>query len=396
MLALRTLDNIDVADKRVLLRVDLNVPLRGGDVTDATRIGRILPTLREITSKGGKVILLSHFGRPRGRDPESSLRPIAAAVASALRLPVAFCEDCIGREVRHAISKLTTGTVLLLENTRFYPEEERNDPLFAQALAGNGDLFVSDAFSAAHRAHASTVGLAHVLPAYAGRAMQAEIEALQTALEKPERPVTALIGGSKISTKLPILKNLIGRVDNLIIGGAMASTFLLANGASVGQSLVERDLAGSARELLSLAQAGDCKIVLPLDAVCARELRSCAQTATFPACRIPDDHMVLDVGPRSQDLFSSIIASSRTLLWNGPLGAFETPPFDQGTFALAQYVAELTQSGKLTTVAGGGDTIAALNAAGVTERFTHASTAGGAFLEWLEGRTLAGVAVLMR
>lgn len=393
---LSTLDEAQIAGKRVLLRVDFNVPIEQGKVKDATRIDRTLPTLREIAWRGAKVIVLSHLGRPQGRDPKASLRPVAAAMASALGRQVAFCDDCVGDDAMRAAHALAAGEVLLLENTRFHPGEEQNNAEFAKALAANGEIFVNDAFSASHRAHASTEGLARILPAYAGRAMQAEIEALRTALVDPEKPVTAIVGGSKISTKLPILKNLVSRVDNLIVGGAMACTFLLARGAEVGRSLVEHDLAGRAREILSLAQAGGCKIVLPVDAACARQLRANSDATIQSVEGIPAELMILDIGPQSTAQISEILARSRTLLWNGPLGAFETAPFDKATVAVARLAAELTQRGHLNTVAGGGDTVAALNAAGVTDQFTYVSTAGGAFLEWLEGRPLPGVAVLMR
>ncbi len=392
---LRTLDDVDVTGKRVLVRVDLNVPLEGGTVRDATRIDRAEPTLREILARGGTVILLSHFGRPKGREPEASLRPVGAAVAAALGQAVAFCDDCIGGEVKRALAGLGSGRVLLLENTRFYPGEERNDPQFARALAASGDVFVNDAFSAAHRAHASTEGLARLLPACAGRAMQVEIEALESVLEKPERPVVAVVGGAKVSTKLPILKHMLGKVDHLVIGGAMANTFLLAQGIAVGKSLAEPALVSQASERMARARAKGCHIVLPVDAVCAPKLEAGVATVTADIGAVPADQMMLDAGPATIERLSGLLASARTLLWNGPLGAFETAPFGRATFALAQEAGRLTADGRLKSVAGGGDTVAALHAAGAADRFTYVSTAGGAFLEWLEGRVLPGVAVLM-
>lgn len=392
---LRTIDQADLVGKRVLVRVDLNVPIENGRVSDTTRIDRILPTIREITSKGGKAILLSHFGRPQGRDAENSLQPVAGAVADGLGSGVLFHQDCIGDGVRSAVDRLANGAVMVLENTRFHSGEVENCPAFAKALAANADVYVNDAFSVAHRAHASTEGVARLLPAYAGRAMQAEIEALLAALENPKHPVAALVGGAKISTKLPILQHLVGKVDYLIVGGAMANTFLLAWGLEVGRSLVEPKLVCAARDVTKLAASRNCKIVLPVDVVCAQALEQDAPSTTFEATRVPPDQMVLDVGPKTIEALSEIIDSSRTLLWNGPLGAFETRPFQRGTTAVARIAAEATKRGRIITVAGGGDTVAALNAAGVSDRFTYLSTAGGAFLEWLEGRTLPGVAALM-
>lgn len=392
---LRTIDQADLVGKRVLVRVDLNVPIENGRVSDKTRIDRVLPTIREITSKGGKAILLSHFGRPQGRDAKDSLEPVAGAVADRLGSAVLFHQDCIGDGVRSAVDRLANGAVMVLENTRFHRGEVENCPAFAKALAANGDIYVNDAFSVAHRAHASTEGVARLLPAYAGRAMQAEIEALLAALEDPKHPVAALVGGAKISTKLPILQHLVGKVDYLIVGGAMANTFLLAWGLEVGRSLVEPKLVCAARDVTKLAASRNRKIVLPIDVVCAQKLEQDAPSTTFEATRVPPDQMVLDVGPKTIEALSEIIGSSRTLLWNGPLGAFETRPFQRGTTAVARIAAEATKRGQLITVAGGGDTVAALNAAGVSDRFTYLSTAGGAFLEWLEGRTLPGVATLM-
>ncbi|MFL5073046.1 MAG: phosphoglycerate kinase, partial [Xanthobacteraceae bacterium] len=378
----------------VLLRVDLNVPVENGIVTDATRIERVAPGITEIADKGGKVILLSHFGRPKGRDPKYSLKPVAAEVARVVGRPVAFAEDCIGPKAETAVAAMRTGDILCLENTRFYKEEEKNDAGFVAKLAALGDIYVNDAFSAAHRAHATTEGLAHKLPAYAGRAMQAELEALTTALQAPARPLAAIVGGAKVSTKLDLLGNLITKVDSLIIGGAMANTFLLAQGTPVGNSLAERELADTARDILVKAKAKDCDVVLPVDAVVAPRLEAHAPSRTVDVIQVGSDDMILDIGPRSVEHVVSLLARTKTLVWNGPLGAFEVEPFDTGTVEVAEAAAELTSAGKLVTVAGGGDTVAALNAAGVTARLTYVSTAGGAFLEWLEGKPLPGVEVL--
>jgi phosphoglycerate kinase len=390
----RTLDDADVNNKRVLLRVDLNVPMENGKVSDATRIERTAPTIIEIADKGGKVILLSHFGRPKGRNPKDSLKPVAAAVADVIGRPVAFAEDCVGAQAEAAVKGMEPGAILCLENTRFHAGEEKNDPAFVAALAQLGDLWVNDAFSAAHRAHASTEGLGHALPAYAGRSMQAELDALQKALEAPQRPVAAIVGGAKISTKLDLLGNLIAKVNVLIIGGAMANTFLAAHGKTVGKSLCEHELAGTAREILAKAQARDCEIVLPVDVVVAQKFEAHAPSRAIDVDHVGADEMILDIGPRSIEHVVSVLARSKTLVWNGPFGAFELEPFDNGTVAVAEAAAELTQAGHLVSVAGGGDTVAALNAAGVTERFTYVSTAGGAFLEWLEGKPLPGVEIL--
>jgi phosphoglycerate kinase len=394
MLRFRTLDQADVKGKRVLTRVDLNVPMENGKVSDATRIERVAPTIREIAGKGGKVILLSHFGRPKGRDPKQSLRPVAAAVAEVIGRPVAFAEDCVGEQAEAAIAKLGPGEVLLLENTRFHAGEEKNDRSFARELAALGDIYVNDGFSAAHRAHASTEGIAHELPAYAGRSMQAELDALSKALEAPQRPVAAIVGGAKVSSKLELLGNLIAKVDVLIIGGGMANTFLAALGKDVGKSLAERDLAGTARDILAKAEARDCEIVLPVDAVVAQKFEANAPSRVVPVDAVGPDDMILDIGPRSVEHVVSVLARVKTLLWNGPFGAFELEPFDTGTVEVAEAAAELTAAGKLVTVAGGGDTVAALNAAGATGRLTYVSTAGGAFLEWLEGKSLPGVEIL--
>jgi phosphoglycerate kinase len=389
-----TLDQADVNGKRVLVRVDLNVPMDAGKVTDATRIERVKPTIIEIADKGGKVILLSHFGRPKGRDPKASLRPVAEALAEVIGRPVAFVDKCVGPKAEQAIAAMRPGGILCLENTRFHPEEEKNEAGFVARLAALGDLYVNDAFSAAHRAHASTEGIAHKLPAYAGRGMQAELRALAQALDAPERPVAAIVGGAKISTKLDLLGNLINRVDALIIGGGMANTFLAAQGKPVGKSLAEHDLAGTARDTLAKAQAAKCEIVLPIDAVVARKFEANAPSRAISVDDVAPDDMILDIGPRSIEHAISVLARTRTLLWNGPFGAFELEPFDNGTVEVAEAAAELTQAGKLVSIAGGGDTVAALNAAGVAERFSYISTAGGAFLEWLEGKTLPGVEAL--
>jgi phosphoglycerate kinase len=394
MKSFRTLDDIDVKNKRVLVRVDLNVPTEAGKVTDATRIERQAPTINEIADKGGKAILLSHFGRPKGVDPSQSLRPVAQEVARVLGRPVAFAEDCIGEKAAEAVARMQPGDILCLENTRFHKGEEKNDQAFVAELAKLGDIWVNDAFSAAHRAHASTEGLGHVLPAYAGRSMQAELDALSKALDAPERPVAAIVGGAKVSTKLDLLGNLISRVNVLIIGGGMANTFLVAQGKNVGKSLAERDLADTARDILAKAKTQNCEIVLPIDAVAAKEFKANAPSRAVSVDAVADDEMILDIGPKSIEHAVSVLGRIKTLVWNGPFGAFEMEPFDNGTVEAAEAAAELTAAGKLVSVAGGGDTVAALNAAGVTERFTYVSTAGGAFLEWMEGKALPGVEVL--
>lgn len=390
----RTLDQTDVKNKRVLLRLDLNVPVDNGKVSDATRIERAAPTIIELAMKGAKVILLSHFGRPKGRDPKQSLRPVAEETARLLKRPIAFADDCIGAPAEAAIAKMKAGDVLCLENTRFHKEEEKNEPGFIAALASLGDIFVNDAFSAAHRAHASTAGLASKLPAYAGRSLQAEIEALAKALDTPQRPVTAIVGGAKISTKLDLLGNLLAKVDTLIIGGAMANTFLLAQGKAVGKSLAERDLVATAQDIMAKAKSLGKDIVLPVDVVVAEKFEAHAPSRAVNIDQVGGGDMILDIGPRSIEHVVSVLARSKTLVWNGPFGAFEMEPFDTGTIEVAEAAAELTESGKLVTIAGGGDTVAALNAAGVANRFTYVSTAGGAFLEWLEGKALPGIEVL--
>jgi len=394
MTAVRTLDHVDVKGKRVLVRVDLNVPVENGVVTDATRIERAAPAITEIADKGGKVILLSHFGRPKGRDATHSLKPVAAEVSRIIKRPVKFVDDCIGEKAEKAVAAMKPGDIVCLENTRFYPGEEKNDPEFVAQLAKLGDIWVNDAFSAAHRAHASTEGLGHKLPAYAGRTMQAELDALGRALDRPERPVAAIVGGAKISTKLDLLGNLLKKVEVLIIGGAMANTFLLGLGKNIGKSLVEKDLADTANKIMADAKAAKREIVLPVDVVVAQKFEANAPSRVVDVPDVGPGDMILDIGPRSVEYAVSVLARCKTLVWNGPFGAFEMEPFDTGTIEVAEAAAELTQAGRLVTVAGGGDTVAALNAAGVTDRLTYVSTAGGAFLEWLEGKALPGVEVL--
>jgi phosphoglycerate kinase len=390
----RTLDDVDVKGKRVLLRVDLNVPMEGGRVTDATRLERVAPTITEISNKGGKAILLAHFGRPKGRDPTDSLKPVAAALSHVVGKPVAFAEDCVGDVARKAIAAMTDGDILCLENTRFHKEEENNDPAFAAELAKLGDIWVNDAFSAAHRAHASTEGLGHILPAFAGRTMQAELDALAKALEAPAKPVIAIIGGAKVSTKIDLLENLVSKVDALVIGGGMANTFLHAQGVGIGKSLAEKDLAATALRIVGKAEAANCAIILPVDAVVAFHFAANAPSQAYGLDAIPPDGMILDVGPQSVARIHAAIDDAATLVWNGPLGAFEMTPFDRGTVAAAKHAARRTKAKKLISVAGGGDTVAALNQAGVAGDFTYVSTAGGAFLEWMEGKPLPGVEVL--
>lgn len=389
-----TLDEANVRDKRVLVRVDLNVPVENGKVADTTRIERVAPTIKEIADKGGKVILLSHFGRPKGPDPTQSLKPLVPAIAAVLKRPVAFAEDCIGEKAAAAVNAMKPGDVLCLENTRFHPGEIRNDPEFVAQLAALGDVFVDDAFSAAHRAHASVEGVARSLPSYAGRSMQHELEALTKVLHTPVRPLAAIVGGAKVSTKLDLLANLLVKVDILIIGGGMANTFLAARGHSVGKSLCETDLLPTAREIMDRVKAKSREMVLPIDAVVAKQFAANAPSRVVGVDSVGDDEMVLDIGPRSIEHVCSVLARVKTLVWNGPFGAFELEPFDTGTVEIAEAAAELTAAGKIVTVAGGGDTVAALNAAGAADRFTYVSTAGGAFLEWLEGKSLPGVEVL--
>ena len=398
MAAFKTLDDIgDVRGKRVLVRVDLNVPMADLKVTDDTRFRATVPTVTELSDKGAKVLLLAHFGRPKGiRAPDQSLALITIAYGHVLKRQVRFIEDCVGPGAADAIAKMEPGEVAMLENTRFHPGEEGNDPDLARAMGDLGDFYVNDAFSAAHRAHASTEGLARILPAYAGRAMEAELKALEKALGNPERPVAAVVGGAKVSTKLDVLNHLVTKVDHLIIGGGMANTFLAARGVTVGKSLAERDLASTALQILGTAERANCTVHLPYDVVVATEfapnppsLRTCNVHEVAP------DEMILDIGPSATEALGDVLKTCRTLVWNGPLGAFETPPFDAATVALARTAAALTQGGGLVSVAGGGDTVAALNQAGVADDFTFVSTAGGAFLEWMEGKTLPGVAALI-
>ncbi|TAA64934.1 phosphoglycerate kinase [Shinella sp. JR1-6] len=392
----KTLDNLtDIAGKRVLVRVDLNVPVKDGKVTDATRIERVAPTIRELSEKGAKVILLAHFGRPKGEVvADMSLEQILPAVNDVLGRKVGFAADCIGEPAATAIAALANGDILLLENTRFHKGEEKNSPDFTAALAASGDIYVNDAFSAAHRAHSSTEGLAHLLPAYAGRTMQAELEALEKGLGNPARPVVAIVGGAKVSTKIDLLMNLVKKVDALVIGGGMANTFLAARGTNVGKSLCEHDLADTAKQIMIEAATATCAIVLPEDGVVAREFKANAENEVVDVSAIPADAMMLDVGPKTIEAVNAWISRASTLVWNGPLGAFEIAPFDTATVAAAKHAAARTKEGALVSVAGGGDTVAALNHAGVADDFTYVSTAGGAFLEWMEGKPLPGVDIL--
>ena len=393
----KTIDDMDLDGKVVLVRVDINVPVENGQVTDATRIEKIVPTVKDIQSKGGIPVLLAHFDRPKGQKvPAMSLAQLLPALEKALGQPVKFSEETIGGPAKRAVADLKAGEILLLENTRFYPGEEANDATFAASVAALGQVYVNDAFSAAHRAHASTEGIAKLLPSAAGRLMEAELKALDAALGAPERPVVAIVGGAKVSTKLELLTNLIEKVDHLVIGGGMANTFLVAKGIEVGKSLAERDMADTAREILAKSATTGCTIHLPVDIVVAREFKAHAATETLPADQCPEDAMILDAGPATVAAIAQVFEASRTLIWNGPLGAFEIPPFDMATNAAANAAAALTKAGKLVTVAGGGDTVAALNKAGVADDFTYISTAGGAFLEWMEGKELPGVAALMQ
>jgi phosphoglycerate kinase len=392
----RTLDDVDVKGKRVLLRVDLNVPTEKGRVTDTTRLERVAPTITELSDKGGKVILLAHFGRPKGRDEKESLKPVADELSRVIKRPVGFAADCVGEVAQKAIDAMKDGDILCLENTRFHKEEEKNDPAFVAEMAKLGDIWVNDAFSAAHRAHASTEGLGHKLPAYAGRTMQAELDALNKALDAPTKPVIAIIGGAKVSTKIDLLENLVGKVDALVIGGGMANTFLHAQGINVGKSLAEKDLAATALRIMEKADGANCAIILPVDAVVASQFAANAPSHAYGLDAIPADGMILDVGPQSTARIHAAIDDAATLVWNGPLGAFEMTPFDRGTMVAAKHAAERTKGKKLISVAGGGDTVAALNQAGVASDFTYVSTAGGAFLEWMEGKPLPGVEVLKK
>ena len=395
MTAFRTLDALDAKGRRVLVRVDFNVPMQDGEITDVTRIERGLPTIRELADKGARVVVLAHFGRPKGvAEPSMSLKAVASAVGEALGQDVAFASDCIGPVAAGAVQELQPGGVLVLENLRFHAGEEKNDPAFAQALADLGDVYVNDAFSCSHRAHASVVGVAERLPAFAGRLLQAEIEALDEALGGAARPAAALIGGSKVSTKLDVLGLILDKVDIVVIGGGMANTFLHAKGQPIGKSLAEKEMAPKAREIMGKAKAKGVEIVLPVDAMVAREFKPNPETRICAIDEVEDDEMILDIGPHSAEAVARRLEEARTLLWNGPMGAFEVPPFDEGTNRVARAAADLTEAKGLKTVAGGGDTVAALVHAGVLERFSYVSTAGGAFLEYLEGKVLPGIAAL--
>jgi phosphoglycerate kinase len=395
MTAFKTIDDMDLQGRRVLVRADLNVPMRDGNVSDTTRIDRTVPTLEDLIKKGAKVIVISHFGRPKGqRVPEMSLKPVAAALEKAAGRHVVFGSDCVGEAAEKAIAKAGPDDIVVLENLRYYAEEEKNDAAFSDKLAQLADVYVNDAFSCAHRAHASTEGIARRLPTAVGRLMQAELDALGRALEKPTHPVAAVVGGAKISTKMAVLGHLARKVDQLIIGGGMANTFLFAQGCDVGKSLCEKDMAEDARKIMEEAGAAGCEVVLPIDAVVAAEFAAGAANETVPVGSVPADKMILDVGPATVDDLKARLASCKTLVWNGPLGAFEISPFDLGTNAVAREAARLTAEGALVSVAGGGDTVAALANAGVVDAFSYVSTAGGAFLEWLEGQTLPGVAAL--
>lgn len=391
----RTIDDLDVAGKRVLVRADFNVPMKDGVVTSTTRIERQAPTITDLVAKGAKVIVCSHFDRPKGKVvPSMSLKPVAEPLAKIIGKPVSFAEDCVGPVAEAAVAKMSNGDVLLLENTRFHAGEEKNDPELAKGLAALADVYVNDAFSSAHRAHASTEGVAHLLPNAAGRSMQAELTALSKALEEPVRPVMAVVGGAKISSKIGVLENLLKRVDILVIGGAMANTFLAAQGVKVGKSLKEDDQFPTALKVLEAAKAAGKKVVLPVDAALAKEFKAGADCRIASVNDIHDDEMMLDVGPASVEEFKAVLATTKTVVWNGPFGAFEIPPFDAGTVGASTAVAEATQAGKLLSVAGGGDTVSALNTAKVADKFSYVSTAGGAFLEWLEGLELPGVVAL--
>lgn len=394
---LKTTQGVDVKDKRVLVRADLNVPVKDGKVTDATRLERLVAGLKDLSNRGAKVIVISHFGRPKsGPEAEFSLKPVAESLSKLVGKPIAFGPDCIGAAAQGTISAMKGGDIAVLENLRFHKGEEKNDAAFAAELAKLGDIFVGDAFSCAHRAHASTEGLTHHLPSYAGPLLMEEITALRTALEKPQRPTAALVGGMKVSTKIEVLTNLVAKVDKLIIGGGMANTFLQSMGVMTGQSITEPDYHSTAREIMAEAKLKGCEIILPVDAIIADGFKEGVETKIVGIREVPFDKMILDVGPKSVEIVNKMLEDCKTILWNGPMGAFEIRAFAGGTFAVAKKVAELTKAGKLVSVAGGGDTVAALNAAGVTDDFTYVSTAGGAFLEWLEGRELPGVAALAK
>lgn len=389
-----TLDDLSPKGKTVLMRADLNVPMQDGKVSDATRLERLVPTLQELSKKGARIVLLSHFGRPKAKDPALSLAPIGKALAALLGRTVTFVDDCIGDAPKAAIAKMQDGDIALLENVRFYAEEEKDDAGFAQKIASLGDIYVNDAFSCAHRAHATTHGIAKLLPAYAGRLMEAELNALGHALESPQRPVVAIVGGAKISTKIDLLNNLVTKIDVLVLGGGMANTFMAALDQPVGKSLCERDMKEQALKIMQTARNHNCRVVLPVDAVVAKEFKPNPPVQNIAVENVHDDQMMLDIGKETVAILGNVVTAAKTVLWNGPMGAFETPPFDQGTSALAKKVAELTQQKKLISVAGGGDTVSALAHAGVEDKMTYVSTAGGAFLEWLEGKTLPGVQVL--
>jgi phosphoglycerate kinase len=393
---LKTTAGLDVNAKRVLVRADLNVPVKDRKVTDITRLERLVPGLADLMGRGARVVVISHFGRPKGTDPQFSLQPVADALSRLVGRPVVFGQDCVGEPAERTVAALLPGHVAVLENLRFHPGEEKNDPAFAKRLAALGDIFVSDAFSTAHRAHASTDAITRLLPSYAGPLMMEEISALRSVLDKPKRPVAAVIGGAKVSTKIPVLTNLAAKVDKLIIGGGMANTFLLAQGVGIGRSLAEPGFVGTAREIMHAAKARSCEIVLPADVVVAAKFEAGAPSSVCPVLETPPEQMILDVGPKAVAHYTDVLSHCSTLLWNGPLGAFEIEPFGEGTFRLARAAAAATRSGRLTSVAGGGDTVAALNAAGVTQQFSYVSTAGGAFLEWLEGRELPGITALLR
>ncbi len=391
----RSLETADLAGKRALVRVDFNVPMDGGQITDDTRLRSALPTIQFLSGKDAKVVLLAHFDRPKGkRVPEMSLKPVVEALSALVGQPVAFADDCIGAEAATVIEALPNGGVALLENIRFHAGEEKNDPAFAAELAKNGDLYVNDAFSAAHRAHASTEGLAHLLPAYPGLAMRRELDMLDAALGKPVKPVLGIVGGAKVSTKLDLLNNLVAKLDRLAIGGGMANTFLAAQGHPVGSSLCEHDLGDTAREIMAKAAASGCELLLPVDVVVAREVKPGTATRTLGLDEVGDGDLILDAGPRTVERLLAAMDASKTLIWNGPLGVFEVPPFDVATVAAAKKAGALAEAGKITAVAGGGDTVSALNHAGVADQMTFVSTAGGAFLEWMEGKVLPGVKAL--
>jgi phosphoglycerate kinase len=392
---IKSIEDVDVSGKTVLVRADLNVPMEGGVVTDTTRIDRFVPTVKLLVERGAKVVIMSHFGRPKGqRDKKFSLNPVAEALAQALGQEVKFASDCVGEVAEKAVWSLQPGEVLMLENLRFYPGETEDDENFARRLAVLGDIYVNDAFSVSHRAHASVHAITRFLPSYAGLNLMKELKALSAALDNPDRPAAALVGGAKVSTKITVLENLLPVVDQIIVGGGMANTFLLALGYDVGKSLCEPDFVDTAKQVMAKAEENNCEIVLPSDATCAKEFKAGAEAEVCALDSIPSDSMILDIGPQSIADLKVRLQNLKTLLWNGPLGAFEVEPFDKGTVEIARAAAELTKAGKLTTVAGGGDTVAALNVAGVTDDFTYVSTAGGAFLEWLEGKELPGVAAL--